>query len=118
MKRVKRTERGWAGHFCLAQRCLFRRNTLLECGKEKVVVSTVGLLYNRETNEIEKIGSDGYYECMVFPAIKKGNYWDADWSKTLESETITFFNEGSDQKANEMHEDMIKKFTDKMKKGE
>ena len=39
---VKRTERGYPGHFILSHRCVFTRNTLLEYGETRVIVSTVG----------------------------------------------------------------------------
>ena len=74
---VKRTERGWAGHFIGAHDCAFRRNTLLENGEERIVVSMVGG-YSKKA-KLETIGAGGrYYETMAFKAKKKGQYFDAD----------------------------------------
>lgn len=77
---VKRTERGWPGHYILGERCLFRRNTLLEFGDVSIVVSTVGGLQSRDGKDRkpETIGVGRYYETMAFHAHKDGAYIEAD----------------------------------------
>ena len=75
--RVKRTERGWPGHHCCAARCMFHRNTLLEYGETRLVVSTVGNL--RIDGELETVGLDRYYETMVFEAT----FVDRDWETCI-----------------------------------
>ena len=79
---VKRTERGWSEHFIGAQDCTYRRNTLLERGEDRIVVSTVGgYLCN---GELETIGAGGrYFETLAFKAKKVGPYFDAAFSKKL-----------------------------------
>jgi hypothetical protein len=71
---VTRTERGWGGHFICADRCLFRRNTLLhntDTGA-KIVISTVGLMKGPDGG-IEAIGWERYYETMAFAGEQKVN---------------------------------------------
>jgi len=125
MKKVKRTERGWAGHFCCCDRCLFRRNTLLELGEVKIVVSTVGLMRNihqehPESIELkfERVGCDRYYETMAFHAQDE-KYSDADVSRQISFESDWRINKiDAEIEANEMHERVVKEMSDKMDKGE
>ena len=83
---VKRIERGWVGHFIGGHRCRFRRNTLLECGEKKVVVSTVGA-YESPTGRFETIGVDRWFETMAFNAKFEHGYWDADVNEIIDFES-------------------------------
>lgn len=87
MSEVKRTERGWAGHFCGALQCRFRRNTLIEYEDKKWVVSTVGCMTSssyRDDDDPIQIGADRYYETMAFEADPSSKYLDADVSEPLD----------------------------------
>jgi hypothetical protein len=115
MNEVIRTERGWAGHFISASRCRFRRNTLLECGEKRIVVSTVGAWENGEP-----IGYNSYYETKAFHAHNDGIYWDADITKQVHFKSkwqVATLSETSDAEANEMHETVVAELTERLRKG-
>lgn len=116
----KLTERGWPGHFICAERCTFRRNTLIDFGRMKIIVSTVGMMRDGLHGQgagYDTIGAGGrYYETMAFKAKKSGPYWDIDAAKE-----VPFKSEGAicsetgykklpadaDNKANEMHDRVV-----------
>ncbi len=82
--KVKTTERGWAGHFVSADRCKFRRNTLLEYQDTKIVVSSVGLMVSADKSRFEEIGVDRYFETMCFYSnLKDTRYYDIDVRKQI-----------------------------------
>lgn len=109
---VKRTERGWAGHFCCADRCLFRRNTLLEYNGQKVVVSTVGRMPYPNGREFETIGRDRHFETRAWMSC--GNKWDdIDSSKPVSFRSLRDLSEPDMEiEANEMHETVVKEITE------
>lgn len=112
---VRITERGWVGHFIAGDRCRFRRNTLIERGKKRVVVSTVGLMYSDNDEKPEKIGVNRYYETMAFKACKEGAYWEADVTKRVNFESnwaLNYYSDSSDNDANDMHEAVVLEITE------
>ena len=115
---VKITERGWAGHFICGNRCMFRRNTLIKFGDDRVVVSTVGLMQDwKDENKIETVGYERYYETMAFKAKFEDPYWEADVENQIEFESPWSLNEKereSDHKANKMHDLVVAEISAKM----
>lgn len=124
---VKRTERGWAGHFICAYLCLFRRNTLLQSEIEEVVISTVGAMKTPwkkndkfYKGEFEEIGYNRYYETMAFITNTKDvRYHDINVSRQVEfNSNWSIDHIDADDKANDMHETVVAELTNKMKNGE
>lgn len=118
---VKRTERGWGGHFICADRCRFRRNTLLEFGDVAIVVSTVGAMMDRGGSRPEHIGCDRYYETMAFHAQKEGAYIEADVSRQVgfDSEwALDHYDDADiDVQADAMHEAVVAEISGRMISG-
>jgi len=124
--KVIRMERGWAGHFICANQCRFRRNTLLTCGSVKIVVSTVGLQENIMKGKglgfeesFSQIGHNRYYETMAFHSNHDDSrYFDADVTKEVDFNSPWSISEiDADDRANDMHEVVVKELTNKLRKG-
>ena len=131
---VKITERGLARHFICADRCKFRRNTLLEYKDKKWIISTVGAMPQSEItkkypefcskNGFETIGFNRYYETMAFEAEPVKNkdgitiYYDADVEKQIYFDSdlaISDCNFETDKQANEMHDKVVEELIKKIK---
>ena len=102
-------EQGWAGHYCLAEKCLFRRNTVVSYGNKHLIVSTVGNCIL--DNKLHFIRSEEVvYETLVFNAVLNNGYWEPD-SGELKSYLLKLSDYGGnntgDILANNMHEKMI-----------
>jgi hypothetical protein len=113
--KVKRTERGWGGHFIGCRDCQFRLNTLLECGDKRVVVSTIGRYYPPVLDRYVEPGHGRHFETMAFHAEFDGQFWDANVCKEISFESnwclpdVTMENE-----ANEMHETAVRELSSKL----
>jgi hypothetical protein len=119
---IKVTERGWPSHFILGDRCLFRRNTLIEGPNDSVIVGTVGSMMKKDGTGIDTIGPRRYYETMVFGAVLYDHHMDADvsdqrsfespWAITADSPDE--LGDDVDNIANDMHEAVVAEFVQKL----
>ena len=120
MKAFSRTERGWAGHFICADRCKFRRNTLLEFGDIKIVVSSVGLMTDfLDETKYREIGCERHFETMAFHAKHDGRYWDADVSREVYFNSPWSINDlDADDRANDQHEAVVTEISRRLLDGD
>jgi hypothetical protein len=113
MSEVIRTERGWPGHFIAALNCQFRRNTLLEHGERRIVVSTVGRY--APADEYQTIGLDRYAETMAFEAERaECGCWVADVTREVSFYSPWSKNTPDLHGLDEMHEAVIDELAEMM----
>ena len=123
---VKRTERGWGGHFTLSNLCLFRRNTLLTYKDVEIVVSTVGLLQDltnvgkRPTYVFDKLAPGRFFETLAFYAKSYDlKYHDADIHHQVPFDSKWSINKiDADDEANKMHEAVVAEISEKLLRGD
>ena len=116
---VKRTKRGWAGHFCCSYRCEYHRNTLLEYNGMKVVVSTVGRLRkDMFSDTYEDLGYKRYFETMAFMAKEDDKYNDADVEREIQFDAKwSLPSPDMELEADAMHEDVVMELSKRLVDG-
>ena len=116
---VKRTERGWAGHFCCSYRCEYHRNTLLEYNGMKVVVSTVGRLRkDMISGTYEDLGYKRYFETMAFMTKEDDKYNDADVDREIQFDAKwSLPSPDMELEADAMHEDVVTELSQRLVDG-
>ena len=123
---VIRTERGSAAHSARAGQCRYHRNTLLQCGNSRYVVSTIGDC--RLPNDcIVAVGIQPrrYYESKAFRARREGICWNADPNRAVEIEgrwaivarTAVDLPCDDDSHADAMHEAAVEEIAAKLLSG-
>lgn len=117
MRSVSKTERGWAAHFVGRNECAYHRNTLLECGDVRVIVSTVGNWRPRNGRDYvlcpisSERGQERHYETLTFLAVFEFGYWEIASGSGLDRDGCLGGELDSDLKADAMHERMVDKVT-------
>lgn len=113
---IKRTERGWPGHFICSDECKFSRNTLLENGKTKIIVSTVGRWLSKY-GVIQQIRPGAYFETMAFYARYDSGYWLCNVQMEVTFESPGLLNSVHVGKADFMHEKVVDEISLQLENG-
>ena len=106
-------ERGWAGHFIMGHKCMYRRNTLVSGDNISVVVSTVGNMVIDDKRGVDEVGLNRIYETMVFVSKFENGYHEADVTKEVSNTTSNWclskeeLRDDSDNQADAMHDNMV-----------
>lgn len=124
-KTVSVTERGWPMHFVGAAACTFRRNTLLCCGDNAVVVSSVGNYRppSLKGNSCE-IGVRAFYETLALRVYRDGAYLEGDADQHIDFDSPgrlgldPAVDSYADMAANLMHDRVVEEFRSRMLAGE
>jgi hypothetical protein len=108
---ITREERGWPGHYILANKCMFRRNTLIKSDDIYIVVSTVGRMASNDFDDLKEVGHNRYYETMAFYADTDDDpYHDANVNRSITFESpwsIDDHTNFADKRADQMHEKVV-----------
>jgi|GEM_PF-1976503 len=126
---VKRTERGWAGHYIMGSRCAYHRNTLLTCGEQQVIVSTVGNLRSQDAvlrGGMATLAHERYYETMAFHACQAGGYVEIRAERQIDfaspwkitAKKVEDLLDDVDNVADLMHETVVAELMKKLAHGE
>ena len=111
-------ERGWAGHFIMGHKCMYRRNTLVSGDNISVVVSTVGNMVIDDKRGVEEVGHNRIYETMVFVSKFENGYQEADVTKEVSNTTSKWclskeeLRDDSDNQADVMHDVMVEEMAE------
>lgn len=111
-------ERGWAGHFIMGHKCMYRRNTLVTGDNISVVVSTVGNMIIDDKRGVEEVGHNRIYETMVFVSTFENGYHEADVTKEVSNTTSNWclskeeLRNDSDNQADAMHDVMVEEMAE------
>ena len=104
-------ERGWPGHHRLSRFCLFNRNTLIECGERRVIVSSVGEHLVGFNNPPKELPDGGFFETKAFEADWHGTSWECDTERPIQLPNDRDWRVHDWQQhaeVNQMHEDAVR----------
>jgi hypothetical protein len=116
------TYRGWPGHYCRADSCIFRLNTLVEHNNKFIVISTSGNMRINNIMEMVSPSHQAHYETFIFYSHDQDPvYHDADPSRQIHLPPPFqpyILGKDNDLQANENHYSAVQIVCSMLEKGE